>query len=135
VAAAKQASFLGIPAIAFSAPWTEGEIDYSVYEPYIEQVIQLFLDAPDLPLLNVNFPEKPRALRWTKMSVRHYDGYVIPGQDPMGRSHYWFAEEPRERVEEGTDRWAIEQGLVSLTPLRLDLTDEERLQRAHHASE
>lgn len=129
VAAAKQASFLGIPAIAFSAPWTEGEVDYRVYEPYLREVIELVVAHPDLPLLNVNFPEQPRGLRWTKMSVRHYDGHVIPGEDPMGRRHYWFAETPRERVEEGTDRWAIEHGLVSLTPLRLDLTDEARLQR------
>ena len=52
----------------------------------------------------------------------------------MGRTHYWFAEEPRERVEGGTDRWAIEQGYVSLTPLRLDLTDEKRLDAAHAAA-
>jgi 5'-nucleotidase len=134
VAAAKQASFLGIPAIAFSAPASEADVDYGVYEPYLKQVIELFLAHPDLPLLNVNVPERPRGLRWTKMSVRHYDGYVIPGEDPMGRVHYWFAEEPRERVEEGTDRWAIEQGYVSLTPLRLDLTDERRLDAAHAAA-
>ncbi len=135
VAAAKQASFLGIPAIAFSAPSTEveGDVDYSVFEPYLKEVIELFLAHPDLPLLNVNFPERPQGLRWTKMSVRHYEGFVIPGEDPMGRTHYWFGEEPRERVEEGSDRWAVEQGFVSLTPLRLDLTDEERLDEARRA--
>lgn len=131
VAAAKQASFLGIPAVAFSAPASDADVDYATYEPYLKQVLELFLEHADLPLMNVNFPERPGGLLWTKMSVRHYDGYVIPGQDPMGRTHYWFAEEPRERVEEGTDRWAIEQGFVSLTPLRLDLTDEGRLARAH----
>jgi 5'-nucleotidase len=101
VAAAKQASFLGIPAIAFSAPSSEGDADYGEVEPFLKQVIELFLAHPDLPLLNVNFPERPRGLRWTKMSVRHYEGFVIPGEDPMGRTHYWFTEEPRERVEEG----------------------------------
>jgi 5'-nucleotidase len=130
VAAAKQASFLGIPAIAFSAPSSEGDVDYGAYEDDLKQVIELFLAHPDLPLLNVNFPERPRGLRWTKVSVRHYEGFVIPGEDPMGRTHYWFSEEPRERVEEGTDRWAIEQGYVSLSPLRLDLTDEARLAAA-----
>jgi len=134
VAAAKQASFLGIPAIAFSAPASEGDVDYAVYEPYLKQVLDLFLAHPDLPLLNVNFPDLPKGLRWTKMSVRHYEGFVIPGEDPMGRTHYWFGEEPRERVEEDTDRWAIEQGYVSLTPLRLDLTDERRLAAAHAAA-
>ena len=37
------------------------------------------------------------------------------GEDPLGRTHYWFAEEPTEQVEEGTDRWAVERGMVSLT--------------------
>jgi 5'-nucleotidase len=36
---------------------------------------------------------------------------------------------PVEATEEGTDRWAIEQGYVSMTPLRLDLTDQEALKR------
>ena len=53
-----------------------------------------------------------------------------PGTDPMGRKHYWFTVIPLEPAEEGTDRWAIEQGLVSITPLRLDLTDHAFLQKA-----
>jgi 5'-nucleotidase len=130
VGAAKQAAFLGIPAVAFSAPSTDEPVDYAVYEPYIRAVIDLMRDIEDIPLLNVNFPLEPRGMRWTRQSVRHYDGYLIPGQDPMGRTHYWFAEEPREQVEEGTDRWAIEHGYVSLNPIRLDLTDDGRLERA-----
>ena len=66
---------------------------------------------------------------WTCQSVRHYDGKVVPGKDPMGRTHYWFTTIPVEATEEGTDRWAIEQGFVSMTPITLDLTDREALQR------
>jgi hypothetical protein len=35
-----------------------------------------------------------------------------------------------EGAAEGTDRWAVEHGWVSITPLRLDLTDEADLARA-----
>jgi 5'-nucleotidase len=45
----------------------------------------------------------------------------------MGRTHYWFTVVPVQAAEEGTDRWAFEQGYVSMTPLRLDLTDERKL--------
>ena len=62
--------------------------------------------------------------------MRHYDGRVVAGKDPMGREHYWFTVVPIEEVEEGTDRWAVERGLVSMTPLRLDLTDLAALERA-----
>ncbi len=129
VAAAKQASFLGIPAVALSAPSSdEAPVDYEALAPWVAQAIEAFLGLPDVPLLNVNFPEgEPKGVRWTRMSVRHYEGLVIPGEDPMGRRHYWFSERPRERVEEGTDRWAIENGFVSLTPLRLNLTDDSVL--------
>ena len=64
---------------------------------------------------------------WTRASVRQYDGRIVPTTDPLGRELYWFTVTPIEGSEEGTDRWAVEQGWISLTPLRLDLTDEARL--------
>jgi 5'-nucleotidase len=45
----------------------------------------------------------------------------------MGRKHYWFSAKPLTDPAEDTDRWAVEHNLISLTPLRLDLTDELRL--------
>jgi 5'-nucleotidase len=45
----------------------------------------------------------------------------------MGREHFWFTVRPLEPADEGTDRWALEHDLVSMTPLRLDLTDEQCL--------
>jgi 5'-nucleotidase len=62
--------------------------------------------------------------------VRHYDGRVVPGKDPRGRPHFWFTVHPIEETEEDTDRWAVENGLVSLTPLRVDITDEALLHQA-----
>jgi len=92
----------------------------------------VLLPEEDLVLVNVNFPMEPEGLCWTRQSVRHYDGVVVPGADPMGREHFWFSVIPIEETEEGTDRWAVEQGLVSITPLRLDLTDEAKLAEARH---
>jgi 5'-nucleotidase len=131
VAAAKQAAFLQIPAIAFSAPYSDETPNYEDYAPYVRQIVKMFLQTPEIPLLNVNFPERPEGtIHWTRQSVRHYEGVVLPGKDPMGRLHYWFAEKAREEVEEGTDRWAIENGHISVTPLRLDLTEDVALRRA-----
>lgn len=67
---------------------------------------------------------------WARQSLRHYDGKVVPAKDPMGRTHYWFTVVPVEATEEGTDRRGIEQGYVSMTPLRLDLTDHDKLAEA-----
>jgi len=83
----------------------------------------------DLALYNVNFPPQPKDIKWTRQSVRLYDGKIVPGVDPMGRKHYWFTVTPLEPAEEGTDRWAVENDYVSITPLRLDLTDEQMLRK------
>jgi 5'-nucleotidase len=80
--------------------------------------------------VNVNFPPEPRGIRWTRQSVRHYDGKVVPGQDPRGRAHFWITTAPIEAPEEDTDRWAVEHGWIALTPLRLDLTDHAALATA-----
>jgi 5'-nucleotidase len=48
----------------------------------------------------------------------------------MGRKHFWFSVVPIEGTEKGTDRWAVEQGYVSMTPLSIDLTNEKDLTAA-----
>jgi len=131
LAAAKQAVLLGLRGVALSAPAFHDEPRFGLLKPSLEKVLALLLHDPDLTLVNVNFPEgKPKGLRWTRQSVRHYNGKVMPGEDPMGRKHFWFTVIPMEPAEEGTDRWAVEQGYVSMTPLRLDLTNENELARA-----
>jgi 5'-nucleotidase len=131
LAAAKQAVLLGLRGIALSAPVTASEPDFDALKPAVERVLALLLPDRQLTLVNVNFPDgEPRGLRWTRQSVRHYDGKVVPGADPMGRRHYWFTVTPIEQTEEGTDRWAVEQDYVSMTPLRLDLTNEAELAAA-----
>src|SRR5262249_28631244 len=134
LAGAKQAVLFGLRGIALSTPSTETEPDFETLQPWVHKVLDLLLPATELPLINVNLPAQlPKGVLWTRQSVRHYDGKVVAGKDPMGRTHYWFTVVPLESAEEGTDRWAIEQGYVSMTPLRLDLTDEAQLARAARA--
>ena len=130
LAAAKQAALLGSRGIAFSAPVAEGEPDFDRLRPCLQELLGQLIEKTELPLINVNFPERPTGAIRTRQSVRHYDGEVIPGEDPRGRRHYWLTVKPIEATEEGTDRWAVEHDLVSLTPLRLDLTSKNQLEQA-----
>jgi 5'-nucleotidase len=127
LAAAKQATLLGIRGIAFSTPAADSEPDFRSLEPHVAEVLAVLLENDSSDLVNVNVPRKPTGIVWTKQSVRHYDGKVMPGKDPMGRTHFWFTVTPIEETEEVTDRWAVEHGLTSITPLRLDLTDHDAL--------
>jgi len=131
LAAAKQAALLGIRGIAFSTPISEiKEPNFARLEPYVRKVIELLLKEKTMCLVNVNLPQKPKGLRWTRLAVGQYDGKVVPDKDPMGREVFWFTVKPLSGEVEGTDRWAIANNWVSMTPLRLDLTAEKDLARA-----
>jgi len=128
LAGAKQAVLLGIKGIAYSTPVGKSEPDFKTLDPYVSESLEILLDAAP-GLYNVNLPPQPQGIKWTRQSVRFYDGHVVPGVDPMGRKHYWFTVTPLEPAEENSDRWAVENGYVSITPLRLDLTDETALKK------
>jgi len=129
LAAARQAALLGLRGIALSTPSGRSEPDFERIAPFVHQVLECLLPHPALPLVNVNLPRDPKGLRWTRQSVRYYDGAVVPGEDPMGRKHFWLTVRPTDEAEEGTDLRAVREGYVSLTPLRLDLTDHAELTR------
>jgi len=127
LAAAKQAVLLGVKGIALSTPVGKSEPDFDSLSPYIKQSLDLLLQNMELGLYNVNFPKVPTGIKWTRQSVRLYDGNVVPGEDPMGRKHFWITVSPLAPADENTDRWAVENDFVSITPLRLDLTNESEL--------
>jgi 5'-nucleotidase len=133
VAAAKQGVLLNVQAVAFSQVINGEEPSYEKQKPYIAEVLRM-LTGGQLPgvqprLVNVNFPTDPHGIRWTHQSVRAYNGKVVESQDPMGRKHFWFSAIPLTEPDVNSDRWAIDHDFVSLTPLRLNLTDEEWLQQ------
>ncbi|HEV7332620.1 MAG TPA: 5'/3'-nucleotidase SurE [Flavisolibacter sp.] len=129
LAAAKQAVLLGTRGIALSTPVGKEDPDFNTLAPFVEETLALLLKDDQLALYNVNFPPQPKGIAWTRQSVRLYDNRIEPAIDPMGRKHYWFTVIPLEPAEEGTDRWAVENDYVSITPLRLDLTNETELQK------
>jgi 5'-nucleotidase len=127
VAAAKQGVIFGVQAIAFSQMLNGVEPAYEKQKPFIADVIDMLTKDDQPRLVNVNLPENPVGLCWTHQSVRQYNGKVVEGEDPNGRRHYWFAATPLTNPDEGSDRWAIDNNLVSLTPLRMSLTDDDWL--------
>ncbi len=128
LSAARQAVLLGIKGIALSTP-VYNAADFKLLEPFVEESLSILLETKELSLFNVNFPATPKGIKWTRQSVRLYDGRIVPAVDPMGRKHYWFTVIPLEPADEDTDRWAVENGYTSITPLGLDLTHQEELKK------
>jgi len=141
LAAAKQATLFGLRGIALSTPSARrggGEPDFDALAPHVADVLGRLLPLTDARLLNVNLPPSPRGMMWTRQAVRHYDGKIVPDEDPMGRRHFWFTVVPIDETEPGTDLWAMERGYISVTPLSVDLTDHaalEHLSREHPLAE
>jgi 5'-nucleotidase len=127
LAGAKQAVLLGKKGIALSTPVGDKDPDFKQLESHVDATLQILLADKDVSLINVNIPLHAKGIKWTRQSVRQYDGKVMPGTDPRGRKHYWITVVPLEPAEEGTDRWAVEEGYISMTPLRLDITNEKEL--------
>ncbi|OEY72368.1 5'/3'-nucleotidase SurE [Salegentibacter salarius] len=128
LSAARQAVLFDIRGIAFSVSTGDDEPDFEMLRPHLVDALKEVIKENELKLLNINLPRKPNGeIVWTSQSVRHYDGKVIANKDPMGRQHYWFTVIPLEPEEEGSDRWAVKHGKISITPMILDLTDKDYL--------
>jgi len=55
---------------------------------------------------------------------------LVKRLDPRNRPYYWIGGEfPTTLSKEGTDADALKAGYVSLTPLSLDLTDDQALDK------
>jgi 5'-nucleotidase len=132
ISAAFEGALLGIPSIAFSALIGEGfSFDGSArYAARLTEIVLASRPRTDV-VLNVNFPLNPvRGVRVTRLGKRVYTEGVIERKDPRGRSYFWIGGEvPVWEKEEGTDFTAIEDGCISITPLRMDLTDSASLER------
>ena len=134
VAAATEAYLFGIPAIAFSQAehgWTNLDAAARVAR---EIVLRRFDELAAPWLLNVNIPNLPYdqlgKVTATRLGRRHQAEPVIRALDPRGREIFWIGPPGATRdAGEGTDFHATAQGLVSVTPLQVDLTHKVQLEQ------
>jgi 5'-nucleotidase len=133
VAAATEAFLFGIPAIAFSqvhGGWAQLDAAARV----ARDVVLRGFDVLSSPyLLNVNIPNLPYEamgpLTPTRLGRRHQAEPVIRAQDPRGREIFWIGAPGACRdAGEGTDFHACANGMVSITPLQVDLTHKPQLE-------
>ena len=121
---------MGIPSVAFSQEVSE-RFSFERAANFARRFTGLLLKEtlPDDMLLNVNIPaESPRGVKLTRLGKRKYKQVVVEKEDPRGRKYFWIAGTPEWQKEEGTDHAALSAGLVSVTPLHLDLTDYRGLE-------
>jgi len=136
VAAAVEGYLLGIPSLAVSLTSKAGEHYDSAIGVAVDIVGRLARRPFGEPvLLNINVPDVARgelgAPQVTRLGRRHKAEPVVKLQTPRGETAYWIG--PAGGAADagpGTDFHAVEQGKVSVTPLRLDLTHHAQLSQA-----
>ena len=138
VTSAMEAVIGGVPGLAFSLETDRnlaehdyapaGEIARRVAEKVIAEGLRkdllLSINIPYLPL------DKIRGIKTTRLGERVYQDKLITRIDPFGRPYYWIGgEHPTGKLISDTDFGAINEGFVSVTPLKLDLTAQGELEQ------
>lgn len=122
----------GISSIGFSLCNHNDDADFSPLFPYILRITEETLAHPlkSGVCLNVNFPSFPE-LKGVKI-CRQANGKWVnewePHEHPRGGSFYWLTGD--FILKENSidyDRFALEQGYVAITPINIDMTDEETM--------
>ena len=125
VAAALEGIMLGIPALAVSLA---GGRDFEPLAKFVARIVDELDDVP-MPqgtLLNVNGPGgEVRGARGCRLGKRVYNDAMELTEEEAGRRRYrLYGKEPGYEHEEGTDFAAIAEGLIAVTPVHFDLTDQ-----------
>jgi 5'-nucleotidase len=126
VAAALEGIMLGIPAVAVSLV---GGRDFEPLAKFVARMVDELDDVP-MPagtLLNVNGPGGDvNGACACRLGKRVYnDKMELTEEEAGGRRRYrLYGQEPGYEHEDGTDFAAIAEGLIAVTPLHFDLTDQ-----------
>ncbi len=135
VAAAMEATVIGIPAIAISYAGDFFE-DLEAWEPILVELLRGIVDQDELPkdtLFNVNLPGvdpgNVKGIRVTSLGKRRYSDSLTRALDPSGKEYYWIGGgEISWSGDVDSDFGVVHEGYVSVTPLHLDLTNYRLLE-------
>ena len=142
--AAMEAILQGIPAIAISQVYAEQgkSIDtfgYALAQESIVALTQKIFDnnfpLPERKFLNVNIPPIPskqcKGFKVTRAGNRLYTHNAEVHYNPRGKEYYWIGLPELGWMDtkgHTTDFEAVNDGYVSVTPVKLDMTSHEDIE-------
>jgi len=130
VAAAIEGNILGIDSIAVSITSWDPD-SFEAAGKVTRYLASRMLDREgkgESFLWNVNIPPLPegelKGIRVTKLGSRVYNDSIVRKTDPRGKDYFWIGGgEPGWNIDEKADFAAVSKGFVSVTPLKVDMTD------------
>lgn len=144
IAGAIEGTLQGIKSFAISqaANYLDGErlIPWEIVENYAPELLKKLIEveAPDWTFMNLNFPncrpEEVQGVAVTAQGKLDFGINVEKRSDGRGYPYYWLKFDARKGdFREGTDIHALRANKISVTPLKLDLTDYDMLDRIQQA--
>ena len=135
VGAALEGAFSNIKSIAISKsrPGLNEKDEWTAVRKFIPDIIDNFFTKKSM-IVNVNVPNvsssKVKGTKYTKLARRKPKGKFLVRKDDKGIPYYWLTtERSKGKIESNTDIWAINNKYISITPLRLDITDSSFLEK------
>lgn len=136
MAAAMEGAIEGIPSIGFSLDDFDPEADFSHVDPFIETITRKVLETglPEGVCLNVNIPRKSeipvKGIKTVRQAKARWVEEFEKRTDPYGRNYYWMGgvfENGDPRPD--TDEKALAENYVAVTPIEIDYTATEYLDK------
>jgi len=126
VAGALEATILGVPGLAISLV-ARDHFNFTEAARFALVAVRKILSEglPEGTLLNMNVPQgEIKGVKVTRQGIKNARPVITEHIDPRGKPYFWIGEQYfRSNAEDGTDYRAIEDGYVSITPLKADMTD------------
>ncbi len=132
VAAAIEAAFNQIPAIASSVTSFDRNIDLSLAKKYTSELIELVLEHPlqNQMCLNLNVPDinasQAKGLRFCRQARAVWQEEFVPWEHPVSKQKYYWLTGKFYNFEPDsvdTDLWALNNGYASVVPINVDLSN------------
>ena len=130
VAGALEATILGVPGLALSLV-ARDNFDFTDAAAFAVVATRKVLEEglPEGTLLNINLPPgEIKGVKVTRQGIKNARPVITEHIDPRNKPYFWIGEQYfRSNAEDGTDYRAIEEGYISVTPLKSDMTDHGAL--------
>ena len=134
MSAAVEAGTQGIPAIGFSLLDYSLDADFTHSREFVKRITLECLDngVPKGVVLNVNIPKisntKLKGIKICRQANGVWEEKFDKRTNPLGREYYWLSGKFVNNDQgEDTDEWALENGYVSITPTKYDLTAHQAI--------
>ncbi len=128
---ATEGALQGYPSVAFSLCDHKANADFTPLKPYLIDFVfkAIAVGLPPFTCLNINFPKlrKFKGVRICRMAKSRWVKEIVKRKHPYGIDYCWLVGncEELEPDAQDTDRWALANGYVAVTPTQLDNTAYE----------